>query len=432
MPRRLVGTSALLASLAVLPQAAHAARVDYTLDAGVENNDNVTLAASDPIEQSYLRGGLGFSVTEVNSLLDVQLDGRIEYRNYEDQIFGDTVDGTLNGRVNWIAIPRRLFFTVEDSLTTQSVNALAPNAPGNRQQVNVFSAGPTLLINWSGSLQGQAELRYVNSDAEITEEFNSQRLTAALRTVKELSPTRRVSVNLQGQGVDFDNDVVSRDYRRYDLYARYSQVLARFELGADAGYSRIDYSDDASRSEPLLRLDATWRPTERSSLSLLAATQFSDTATDALESIQSDATMPDTVVTGDAVVNASPYEVRTFDLGYTFTGVRASFSATPFYEERDYVDSDTFDQNSRGLRADMSWLVRPQLRLSIYGSGEELRYTQLGRQDDTRRIGSRLEYTWTRHWSAALLAERYVRTSTDASQSASQNIVYLSISYSNR
>jgi hypothetical protein len=431
MPRRLVGASALLAGL-VIPAVAQAARVDYTLDGGVENNDNVTLAQSDPIEQNYLRGGLGFVVTEATSFLDVQLDGRVEYRNYEDSIFGDTVDGTLSGRLNWIVIPRRLFFTVEDSLTTQSVDSLAPDAPGNRQQVNVLSAGPTFLINWSESFQAQAELRYVDSDAEITDEFNSQRLALALRTVKELSASRRISLNVQGQEVDFDNDVVARDYRRYDVYARYAQTLARFELGADAGYSRIDYRGAESRSEPLLRVDATWNPSERSSLSVLAASEFSDTASDALDSIQSDATVPDTVLTGDAVVNASPYEVRMLDLGYSFQGVRATFSVMPFFERRNYVDSDTFDQDTRGIRADMSWLLRPSLRLSVYGSEERLEYTQLGRQDDTRRIGSRLRYQWTRNWSAGLLVERYVRRSDDPSQSASQNTVYLSISYSNR
>ena len=184
------------AILATLPLTAFAARVDYNVDMGVEWNDNVALSTLDPIDQRYLRGGLGFTFTETNSVLQASVDGRIEYRNYEDDIFSDTVDGTLSGRVNWIIIPQRLFFLAENNLSVQPVDALVPDAPGNRQQVNVFSMGPTLLVNFSPSLQGQGELRYVNSDAEVTDEFNSQRVALALRTIKELSPTSRVSLNL--------------------------------------------------------------------------------------------------------------------------------------------------------------------------------------------------------------------------------------------
>ena len=324
--RNIVPRFSVLAAAVLATFSGHAlaARVDYTLDAGVEHNSNVTMAPADPIEQRYLRAGVGFSVRENVSVLQLNLDGRAEYRDYEDDIFADTVDGTLSGRLNWVAIPGRLFFVAEDNLTVQPVDSLVPDGPGNRQQVNVFSAGPTLLFNWTSSLHGQAELRYALSDAEVTDEFNSQRLAAAVRTIKELSPTSRVSLNVQAQRVDFDDDVVARDYNRYDAYGRYVRELAQFELGADVGYSRIDYrrGQSRSRSDPLLRADAKWNPSPRSQLTLAASSQFSDTATDALAGIESESTIPQNVLTGDAVVNASPYEIRSLDLGYRFTSTR--------------------------------------------------------------------------------------------------------------
>lgn len=420
------------AVLATLPGHALAARVDYTVDLGMERNSNVTMAPVDPIEQRYLRAGVGFSITENVSALQLNLDGRAEYRDYEDDIFADTVDGTLSGRLNWVAIPERLFFLVEDNLTVQPVDSLVPDGPGNRQQVNVFSAGPTLLFNWTPSLHGQAELRYVLSDAEVTDEFNSQRLAGAIRTIKELSPTSRVSLNLQAQRVDFDDDIVARDYNRYDLYGRYVRTLANFELGADLGYSRIDYRQGESRSEPLMRADAEWNLSPRSQLNIALSSQFSDTATDALTGIQSEATIPENVLTGDAVVNASPYEVRGIDLGYRFTGTRLNLSVAPYAQKRDYVDSDEFDQKTRGARFDLYWLVRRSLTLGTYATWERLDYTQLGREDETSRVGASLAYHWAPRWTARLHAERYKRDSTDAGQDVSQNIVYLSVAYSNR
>lgn len=425
--------SALAAAmLATFSGHALAARVDYTIDAGIENNSNVTMAPSDPIEQRYLRTGVGFSITENVSALQLNLDGRAEYRDYEDDIFADTVDGTLSGRMNWVAIPGRLFFQVEDNLTVQPVDSLVPDGPGNRQQVNVFSAGPTVLFNWTSSLHGQAELRYVNSDAEVTDEFNSQRLAAAVRTIKDLSPTSRVSLNVQAQRVDFDDDIVARDYNRYDVYGRYVRELANFELGADLGYSRIDYRQGESRSEPLLRADAEWNLSPRSQLTAAVSSQFSDTATDALAGIQSESTIPQNVLTGDAVVNASPYEVRSLDLGYRYTTTRFNTSIAPYAQKRDYVDSDTFDQKTRGARFDLHWLMRRSLTLGSYATWERLDYTQLNREERTSRVGVSLEYQWAPRWSARLYGERYKRESTEVNQDVAQNIVYLSIAYSNR
>jgi hypothetical protein len=433
MHRKTIRASVIAGAIAAtLPCTVLAARVDYNVDLGVEWNDNVALSALDPIEQRYLRSGLGFTYTETNSMLQASVDGRIEYRNYKDDIFSDTVDGTLSGRVNWIIIPQRLFFLAENNLSVQPVDALVPDAPGNRQQVNVFSMGPTLLVNFSPSLQGQGELRYVNSNAEITDEFNSQRIALALRTIKELTPTSRISLNFQAQRVDFDDDIVARDYNRYDVFGRYSRTLAQFELGTDLGYSRLDYRQGESRSEPLIRLDAAWNPNPNHSFGIAVASQFSDTASDALSGIQADATLPESVLTGDAVVNASPYEVRSLDLSYAYTSTRTTASLTPYLQKRNYVDSDEFDQESQGVRADYQWLVRQSLSIGAYATHESIDFTQLNRTDDTTRLGAVLRYQWAPRWSAALQWERYKRDSTAVGQGVSQNIAYLSISYSNR
>jgi hypothetical protein len=165
---------------------------------------------------------------------------------------------------------------------------------------------------------------------------------------------------------------------------------------------------------------------------VLASSQFSDTAIDALSSIEADATLPENVLTGDAVVNASPYEIRNLELEYTFTNTRLNFMVAPYVQKRNYVDSDEFDQKNHGLRSDLHWLLRRSLTLGIYGTYENLEYTQLNREDETTRVGATLRYQWTRHWSAGLEWERYKRDSNAAGQSVSQNLVYLSISYSNR
>ena len=53
------------AVLATLPGHALAARVDYTVDLGMERNSNVTMAPVDPIEQRYLSSLPARRVTNV-------------------------------------------------------------------------------------------------------------------------------------------------------------------------------------------------------------------------------------------------------------------------------------------------------------------------------------------------------------------------------
>ena len=415
---------------------AEAARVDYTLDAGVEHNSNVLLAPTNPISQRYTRAGLGFNITENVSALQLSLSGRAEYRDYRDDVFNDTVDGILSGRMNWVAIPDRLSFSAEDSLTMQPVDALAPNAPGNRQQVNVLSLGPNLLFSWSPAWRGRAELRYIDNNAEITDEFNSKHIALALSATRDLSPVSTLSVLAQVRHVDFDNDLTGRDYRQADVFARYTRDLARYKFAVDAGYSHINYRNApiSDRTDPLFRADASWNATSRSTVTARAFYQFSDMSSDALRSIAP--TMPSTVVdsilTGDNVANASPYVIRGAEVEYEFAGVRSHYTMGVRAQKRDYVDSNVMDQDSRVAHIDAEWEVRQALTFGVFAMHDDLDFTSLSREDRTLRAGATLRYRMARHWHAGLSWQRYRRESTALGQDVAQNIVYLSISYSNR
>ena len=76
--------AACVAVLAVAPLHAHAVRVDYAVDAGVERNDNVLMSSTDPTESSALRAGVGFVVAEETSTVQANIGGRFDYWNYVD------------------------------------------------------------------------------------------------------------------------------------------------------------------------------------------------------------------------------------------------------------------------------------------------------------------------------------------------------------
>lgn len=433
MATRLLGATLLSAAvLACLPGSAHAVRIDYSLDFGIERNDNLLLTADNEVETTILRPGLGFVLTEATSTWQADFTGRAEYLDYRDDRFDNSLESFLSGRLNWVALPDRLSFTLEDDLSVQPVNTLLPDTPGNRQQINVVSVGPTLLFGL-GTLRGAADLRYINSRAEVTDEFDTDRLNFGLRAIKAISPVSELSGNLQLQRVDFDDDVVGRDYDRADLFARYTRRLASMDLALDAGVSRIDYRrGDESRTDPLFRAQGTWRWGGRHELDLRLSSQFSDSAADALSGIDPTTAVPGSVQTGDAVIAASPYQERGVELRYTLTTPRVTASIAPYYERLRYVDEDEFDQNNYGGSGEITLQLRPRLSVGTYAVVGRVSYVHTGRVDQTREAAVFAEYEWTRHLSSRLSLARHERDVSVFGDDAKQNIALLTFTYRNR
>ena len=219
--------SAYVALLATLPLQAHAVRIDYAVDVGFEVDDNVLMSSTEPMDSSSLRAGFGFVVSEETSTVQANFGGRFEYWNYVDGPQSNAFETSLAGRLNWFFVPETMSFTIEDSLEMRPIDQFAPDTVDNRQRVNVLSLGPNVYFNWNRAIQGRFELRLIDSSAEDADEFESQRISAALHAIRELDPTSSVTMSVRGQDVDFDHDLIARDYRRYDAYLRYQKQLAR-------------------------------------------------------------------------------------------------------------------------------------------------------------------------------------------------------------
>lgn len=419
-----------VAVMALGSGSAHAARFDYTVDLGIERNDNLNLSPTDPIEETIYRPALGFSLTEDSDTLHANVAGRIEYRHYADGTYDSGIDGTLAGIVEWEAIPERLTLTAEDTVSLEPIDTFEVDSPDNRQQVNVFSIGPTLNFRMGSALDGQVELRFVDTNAEVTDEFNSSRVDLALRTIRRLDATSQVTLNLRGQSVDFDDEVTGRNYRRTDLFGSYAKRLHRFELGADVGFSRIDYTDgDDTRSEPLLRGEVAWIPSDSHRFNLALSRQFSDAATDAMARLDDGIAAPGSILTGDTVINASPYEERRAQLDYTFTSTVFTTSVETYADELDYVDSDEFDQEGVGGRGTLLWVINERTTAGAFVGVDKITYTQIDREDEVRRYGVSLSRTFTPHWSARLEFSRYERRTTLLNDDADQNTVFFVFRY---
>jgi hypothetical protein len=242
MPASKMLAGAIGLALIAASGAASADQFNYMLYAGLEHSDNVALSATNPVSQNVLIPGINFSYVQQGSTVQANVLGTLEYRDYLGNAFSNQTLAQLSGQVNWTVLPQRLDFTVQDYAGVQPLSTFASNAPNNQQQTNVLTLGPTLHFRLGDTVLGQAELRYINSDASETKQFNSSRGEAALRLFKDLSSTAQVSLNLESQSVDFQDSTAPAPYFNGDpiaglqgTYNNPNQQAARPHRGCFAG-----------------------------------------------------------------------------------------------------------------------------------------------------------------------------------------------------
>jgi hypothetical protein len=432
-------TAALASLLAcvLLPGTAAALRIDYAADVAIERNDNVRLTDTDPISATVLRPGLGFTATHAGAALALDLTGRVEQSRYDDARFRDHVDATLDARATWTAIPQRLRVAWDDNLSMQPVDPLSPDAPDNRQQVHVTSLGPTLSFGRDDGWRGDAGARWVRSTADVTRIFDADRFALNVRAERRLDPDTRLAFDLETQRVDFRDDAVARDYRRTQLYARWTRALSRFDMTLDAGLSRLHdlrtpTGTAGARNDPLLRATLAWRPDDRQRLRVRLSRQFSDIASDRLAAVSTDSGLPDTVPVGDLVVDASPYLERRLELEYARTSERWHVTFVPHANRIRYAGGAAFDRDSRGCVFDVSFRARRTLTLGVSAGLDRSDYARLDRVDDQRRVRAWARLQRSRHWSVQAEVEHWQRRSTVPGQDAERDTVTLTVSYRNR
>jgi len=424
-------TLAVLAVLAVAAAPAAAAPVfDYTLGLGIEHDDNINLSATDPIGQTVLMPTLGFSVDQKGSTLQATAAGTIEYDDYLGGAFADRTRSELAARVDWSAIPERLDFSVEDYLGVEPIDVLTPNTPSNLQQTNVFSAGPTLRFRLGEPLRGEADLRFVDSRADETPEFNSRRGIFALRAIRDTSATSSLSANAQVQSVRFDEEAQQPDYRRLDAFVGWQSRGAHLDWNIALGGSRVDFNEGVDRrNEPLLRASLDWRASARTTFTLEADRELSDLTQDLMTDPRLIAMGAPRVSPGSATVNSQLFLEQRVSAAYAFRDARWTLQVAPFWRKAGYEIDPTQDQTGHGGLIEASYQLRENLSIGASAIEETRQYDRIARLDEDLALGIYISGQWTAHWAWRAELQRRERHSTAADSRYNENVQMFTVSY---
>lgn len=404
--------------------------LDYSIGTSIQHSDNINLSATDPVSQNVLTPRLDFRVNEQGSTLTAAAAGTLQYFDYLGGAFGNELRTLFSGYADWHISPGRFDWYFQDNISRQPINAFESNAPSNQQQTNVFTTGPTLHAKFNEMLRGRLDLRYTNSYADTTKDFNSNRFGALGSLLYQLDPVDTVSGNLTASRTRYvETQSKQFDYDRYDTYVGYQRNMAQFTLEGAVGYSWLDLRSASSRSGSLLRGIAHWNPSPATSLGVTLSHQYSDTA---LDLVFTPGQLGNTGIgsgINGAVITPQVYvENRVgLDLNYHQDRFRVGFA--PFWRKLAYIQDPGNDQRSLGYYADAQYYLRTSLWLGFYAGQERRRYTSITRTDDDLAYGISLNLQHTQHWLWALLVEHLRRDSTVANSSYSENSIILSITY---
>lgn len=418
--------------------------IDYTLSVGLEHSDNIALRHDDKISQNVLSPNVTFSIDREGSTLQAHATGQFEYLDYLEGQYVNELRGQFAGNLNWVLSPQRLSFSASDISGVQPVQTRVEYAPDNLQQINIFTAGPTLQFRLGNALRGQAELRYSNTVASKTKYFDSDRGSFALRIFRDLEATSRVSFNAEVNHVDpkqtniLTNVFAAPSYDSYRVYAAYQDIRPKLRLDASVGWTDYEFNQGiAGRNGAFASVAVNWQVTPRSILGAGASHDFADMAGNlAASQLGAAGTIPDIshitgsgLVVGSSVVTSQVFEQNQANLSYVFTGDRVGFQVSPYFRRQHYFNNLGLDIKYRGVSSSITYRITPLLTLGFTGEYDRIQFLTGNDHDTYSSYGPNLAQQLTPHWSWQLSFSHYTRHGSISSRDFVENATYLAVRY---
>lgn len=395
--------SAVLAAAWTAP-IAHAWRLELGTGIGAEYSSNILRTERDREDETigYVWGGL--SAREEAANLSVELAGVVESRQYINDVASDEVRLSLASLVDWMILPQRLNWHLEDYFQQTTVDPLEASSPTNQQDTNVLWTGPDLYFRFAQLYTVQLGARYGNFYYEETDGDN-QRLAGFVRASRRFSPSSEIYLHGQHTHTNYDNagspDIFGttiRDFNRSDGYGGYSRESILTELRLEGGYTQIQRDGAEDVNGALARL--SWRRSLAGGggVGLRLSSQLSESGEGLLASAGGRLDIDPL----GAEVSQDIARVHAAELFYhdRWWGVGADIRV--YWSDEDYKEA-LLDERVAGIAFHFGYPLAPSWEGVLFGLHENSKYPRLDRSDRRSLIGVGLAHRLARRLS--LVAE---------------------------
>jgi hypothetical protein len=315
-----------------------------------------------------------FTLTEDGDRVQASATGSFSYVYFSDDDIDSEFRANAAGRINWSLIEQRLAWVVEDYISQAPIDRFSTDAPGNVQNTNYFVTGPTARFRLSQADELRLDLRYSNSYASETDEYNSDRGLFAARALRQLNELATISANLEAELARLDDPTpTTPDFDRYAIYGRYHWVSAAIDLTTDLGWNKVN-RDGADNSDGILaEVAVVYRPTALSTLRGRAGHGLSDAVHNLVldAPTEGDLSLPVTigVISGGAITADVAVQTR-LSFSYSREVERLTFGLLAHWLDQDFLTGAAIDEESRSLVGSVDYDVSPRTAIGAFASTE--------------------------------------------------------------
>jgi hypothetical protein len=428
--RRVHGSIALAGAATVLYGVACSAQTetyDWSILAGAEHSDNIRRTSNEEESQTTAIAGAQLQLRSERPRLSTDINLNAQYRKYLDDAFDDEVAGGLDGTLIFGIVPERFLWIVQDNFGLVSSDPREVDTPDNRENINYFTTGPDLIFRLGDRTSLTVQGRWSDVYYEDSETDN-ERYSGLISLEREISRFLSLSFNGLASRVEYDEAPPNSNYDEQEAYLGLEARGARTALTAIVGYTEF-HDFGASADEVLLRLTVTREVGARSTLSLQAGREFSDTA----DIFRLDQSAGGVRLDGNGAAQSSdPFKSDYFYVRWQTRNDRSTWQVSGNWREESHEVQSELDRSSLGAYADFERRLASRATLQLAASYWQNDVTGSDTRLDEWSAGGTLSYQVGPNVSLQARLTHYTGSGTGDQHEYDENRYYLGIIYTGR
>ena len=426
-----VMTQRLSVALAALVCAtAGAVEIDVELEVGIGHTDNISRVSDLPIdpaiEDTIYDAGVTVSLDHESVRSSVDLRGSLLFHDYQDAPYDSETLPALDLASVFRITEQSLSWFLDGNVGQQSIDPFQPVTPENRENFSFITTGPSLFIPLGSRFSVRTDLNYSVIDYEERPLDNSRK-GAQLSFVRQINPTRTLSLNVRGEQTDFDQDALFEPIDRYDAFLQFSTTGSRNNIDIDLGWSIAERAGSRSE-EPLINVNWTRQVSRTTSITVSAGSQISDSAESFRTNQQSSIEIGDVQ---DQQGITDPFTEDYAGLSMTYLATKTTLILAGRLIDEDYLNSAVSARNRQIQRLSASLTRRLGTAWEVGLEAQQSRhdYEELGREDVDFLASASLTWRRLRTIAVEFRIDRIDRESELPLDEYTENRVYLGLHY---
>ena len=396
----------------------------YGADAGIGYSDNVNESSNDKRGDEMLGIGVQLAGLEQSARFQGGVLADLDHVNYLQGTSSPQLIGNFAGYGSYALIPDYIHWMAQDSFGQGLIDPFASQSPGNLENINTLTTGPTFSIPLGALTMLNVSARYSRVSYQVSP-LDSNDYGGSVSLAHLLSAHSRISVNIQDERYEY-TDPINPSYQDREAYVRYDIQGARTHIDADVGYDQVRGNTDLSSNGVLARLSISRTIAEGSVVSLSAGR---DTSNSSSFLTQSQSVTGIGLQATSGRQTATPFTNQYESLSWGLVRRRTTFSFGVAHYLQLYDGQSSLDNTITSGSARVSRVVYPGWSVGLAGQySKNIFAPQSGGNYTQKQGGLNVKWQMARKLALSFEYDHFIRNS-EAQFNYTENRMWVRVQY---